>query len=247
MNDTIKVNRPAPLKNVASFAALLEQLVERRLDLPGMACFHGPSGYGKTKSAVYGANRYRAAYVECGQFTTARSLLSAILKELGIARPRGTVTDMIEEAVRLMAGDVRRPLIIDEAHHVAHKRFVDVLRELHDKSLAPVILIGEETLPKQLEAFERVHNRMLEWVAALPCDEDDFRLLAKACVPGVKIAEDLAQAILAGTRGNTRRIIVNLARAEKLAAINGTDTVDLSQFGGTAAIVGTSAPAPRRH
>lgn len=245
MAESQYVNRPAPLKNVAAFSGLISKVVERRPGLPGLACFHGPSGLGKTKSAIFGANAYRAAYVECGQLTTARSLLISILKEIGVTKPRGTATDMIDEAVSILATDRHRPLIIDEAHHVAHKRFVDVFREMHDKSLAPIILIGEETLPKQLEAHERVHNRMLDWVAALPCDEDDFALLIESVCPKVGIKADLASAMLEKTRGNTRRLVVNIAKAEEIAAAEGLDTVDLKAFGGLDAIVGVRAPAPR--
>lgn len=245
MADQHPVNRPAALRNVAAFSTLITKVVERRPDLTGMACFYGHSGLGKTKSAIYGANMYRACYVECGQFTTARSLMISILKEIGVAAPRGTITDMIEEAVKILAGDRRRPLIVDEAHHVAHKRFVDLLRELHDKSLAPVILIGEETLPKQLEAFERVHNRMLDWVPAQPCDQEDFGRLARVYCPGLEIAPDLAKAILAATRGNTRRIVVNLASAQEAAQAKGSTTIDLAGFGGTGALIGSSAPSRR--
>ncbi len=242
MTETARIHKPAPLKNVAAFSTMLQRVVERRRDLPGLACFFGPSGLGKTKSAIYGANKYHAAYVECGQFTTAKSLLVAILKELGQSRPRGTVTDLIDEAIMLMIGQPDRPLIVDEAHHVAHKRFVDLLRELHDKSLAPVILIGEETLPKQLEGFERVHNRMLEWVRALPCDEEDFRLLAKSALPAISLAPDLIAAILQATGGNTRRIVVNLAKAEEQAKLTGSSSLDLAGFGGMAGMVSSSAP-----
>lgn len=246
MQNTLSVNRPAPLKNVAAFSTLINRVVERRPDLPGMATFFGPSGLGKTKSAVYGANAYRAVYVECDQFTTAKSLLSMILRELGVTSPRGTVSDLIEEAVLRMSADVKRPVIVDEAHHIAHRKFVDVLRTLHDKSMAPVILIGEETLPKQLEAFERVHNRMLDWVAAVPLDLDDFKHLTKVCCPQIAIADDLAEAILTETRGNTRRVVVNLARVEEMARQNGADHLDLSGFGGASALVGGKAPMPRR-
>ncbi|MCF1744654.1 AAA family ATPase [Paradevosia shaoguanensis] len=239
------VNRPAPLKNVAAFTTLIQTVVERRADLPGLACFYGKSGLGKTKAAIYGANKYRAVYVECGQFTSARSLLRQILQEVGVQNPRGTVTELIEDAVRILVSQAERPLIVDEAHWIAHKRFVDVLRELHDKSTVPVILIGEETLPKQLETFERVHNRILSWVQAYPCDLEDFTLLAGSVCAGVKIAGDLAQAIIEATTGNTRRIVVNLAAAEQKANQLGVGTLDLATFGGRQAIIGSRAPSPR--
>lgn len=243
MHSSPTVDKPAPLKNVAIFTTLISKVVERRPDLPGLACFYGPSGYGKSRSAVYGANSYRAAYVECDQFTTAKSLLEQILKELGTVRPRGTVPNLIEQAVLHLAADPRRPLIIDEAHHVAHKRFIDLVRTLHDKSTAPVILIGEETLPKALEAHERVHNRILDWQAAIPCDREDFLILARASFPKLKLSEPLIAKILGETRGNTRRILVNLAKAEEVASQNGLETVDEVAFGRP---VGSFAPAPRR-
>lgn len=246
MNLPLNVNRPAPLKNVAAFSTLLEKMVHRDGDLPGLGCFFGPSGWGKTKSAVYGANRYRAAYVECGQFTTARSLISNILTELGEPKPRGSIEDMKNRAIMIMAGDIRRPVIVDEAHFVASKRFVDVLRELSDKSGAPVILIGEETLPSALETFERVHNRVLEWLPAQPCDAEDFAHLAAQRCRGIRIEPDLAAAILDITRFNTRRIVVNLSKISDHSQHTGLTVIDLATFGGVDAIIRPKQHAARR-
>lgn len=247
MADYTNVNRAAPLRNVAAFSTLLTKMVDRDGDLPGLACFYGPSGWGKTKSAVYGANRYRATYVECGQFTTARSLLENILVERGNRHPRGSIETMKTQAVEMMAAEPERPLIVDEAHWIAQKRYVDLLREISDKSGAAVVLIGEEMLPQALERFERVHNRVLEWVAAQPCDATDFALLAKVRCPLLTIAPDLAQAILERTEGNTRRIVVNLKKAEEVAQHTGETTLTLDRFGGPQAIVGRASLQPRRY
>ena len=233
MSELYNVNKAAPLRNVAAFSILIKEVVERDLALPGLAVFSGPSGYGKTKAAIKGANAYQAAYVECDQLTTARSLLKQILAELGVQRPTGTATDMMSEAIKLMAGDIRRPLIVDEVHHIA------------DKSMAPIILIGEETLPKQLEAFERVHNRILSWVQAQPCDSDDFGHLARMLCPNVKLAPDLALALIQTTRGNTRRIAINLSQIDQRAKREGLKEIDLAGFGGSAAIRTGQAPARR--
>lgn len=246
MNELSKVNRPAPLKNVAAFSTLLAKMVDREPDLPGLAVFSGPSGFGKSKSAVYGANKYRAAYVECGLYTTARALLSQILIELGEQRPRGSIEDMKSEAIMLLAANPRRPLIIDEAHFIAAKRFVDLVRELSDKSGAPAVMIGEEMLPAHLEQFERVHNRVLEWLQAMPCDADDFQKLTVHRCPGVEIAPDLAAAMLEKTRGNTRRIVINLTKVIELSRVQGLKLVDLAGFGGVGAIEGASKFTPRK-
>lgn len=248
MTEFVNVNRAAPLKNVAAFTTLLDRMVGRNdPDLPGLACFFGPSGYGKTKSAIYGANRYRAAYVECGQFTTARSLLSNLLVELGEPKPKGTIEELLTRAIMFMVANPRRPVIVDEAHFVASKRFVDLLRELSDKSGAAVIMIGEELLPRHLENFERVHNRVLEWLPAVPCDAEDFALLAQSRLKKLRLAPDLAAEILKRTDGNTRRIVVNLAKAEDIAQLNNWSEIDLAGFGGPGAIVAKASMTPRAY
>lgn len=246
MTAHFNVNRAAPLKNVVAFSTLLNKMVDRDGDLPGLGVFYGPSGWGKTKAAIYGSQRHRAKYVECGQFTTARSLLSNILLELGDPRPRGSIEDLKTRAVMIMAGDPKKPLIIDEAHFIASKRFIDLLREISDKSGAPVIMIGEEMLPATLELFERVHNRVLEWLPALPCDADDMVQLVRARCSGIKLGADLSEAILEKTKGNTRRIVTNLVAVEEMAKVTGKTEIDLASFGGVEAIQGVTKFSPRR-
>ena len=235
MTPTIKVNDAAPLRNVAAFMTLMNRMVDRDLDLPGLAVFYGRSGWGKTKAGMMAAVRHRAIYVECGKFTTAKDLMTLILEELGVENPRGSISRMLWQAIELMAAE-RRPLIVDEAHFIAVKGFVDLLREISDKATATVILIGEEKLPADLEAHERVHNRVLEWLPAVPCDASDFKLLAATRCRGLEIAPDLADSILQDTKGNTRRIVINLSKAQQAAQLKGVTRVDLAAFGGRDAI-----------
>jgi hypothetical protein len=47
----------APLRNVGLFGELVDKVQRRAQHLPGLACFYGHSGYGKTRSAVLAANR----------------------------------------------------------------------------------------------------------------------------------------------------------------------------------------------
>lgn len=237
------VKRTAPLKNVVAFNSLVKKLINREPDMPGIGVFYGRSGLGKTKSAIYGASTSRAVYLEVGQYTTARTLMRAILIELGEPRPKGCVDEMISQAIFRLAADPSRPLIVDEAHWIAAKRFIDVLRELHVKSRAPVIMIGEEMLPANLEVYERVHNRILDWVAAQPCDLDDTRTLARAYCAGLQVRDDLLEEICTRVAGNTRRIVVNLARVVEEAKKAGRAAIGLADY--DVALISThKAPGP---
>jgi hypothetical protein len=236
----------APLRNVRIFAELVQLLVSADRSLPRMGCFFGPSGYGKSQSAIWAVDKHEAIYVECGQYTTAKSLLGDILHDLGVNKPKGTIIDLQNQAIELMYQTPERPLLIDECHYVADRSFINVVGEICRKSGAPVLLIGEETLPQKLERFERVHNYVLDWQPAQPTDQSDFKQLLNVTFADLKISDELGAAILKATGGNTRRICVNLAKAREVAKLNRNETVTLELFGGYGAINVAKSFRPRR-
>lgn len=221
----MKTGNLAPLKNVVLFRGLVDRVIKRAPHLPGMACFFGHSGYGKTFSAASTANRVKAFYVEVGETWTRRTLADHIITELGLTA-RGNIGDRVALIVDRLQEDPTRPLIIDEADFVVKKGMVDLVREIHDKSQCPVILIGEELLPQKLQAYERAHNRMLDWVAAQPCDLDDAQHLARLYAPGLAISDDLLKSLVRASDGRARRICVNLERLREEAMTQGRKAMD---------------------
>lgn len=219
----------APLANVTLFAELAERVVSRNRNLPGMAVWYGPSGYGKTKSATYGANQFRAFYIECGSTWTQAKFCRALLGELGLP-PKGTVADMVERAIGALKAS-RRPLIIDEFDHVVARKYVDLVREIHDQSGAAILLIGEELLPHKLQQFERFHNRVLDWQPAQPCDVRDASQLAQMFAPGIAIGADLLARIVTVSSGRPRRIAVNLDRVREYCELEGLTAIDAARWG----------------
>lgn len=166
----------AQLRNVGLFAEAMTAAITRPAHLPGLMAFHGPSGYGKTFAATYGANVHRAFYIEARSSWTRRALCVAILREIGL-EPKQRVYEMQEQIAAALAAS-QRPLILDEADHVLAAGAIEIIRDIFESSGAVVALIGEERLPQKLRAVERVHNRVLRWVAAVPSDLADARALA---------------------------------------------------------------------
>lgn len=232
-----------PLKNVANFMALTMRLIEREPHLPGFGVCHGPSGYGKTYASIFAQNKTRAVRVEVGESWTRKTFLKALLFELGV-QARGTISDMADQAKATLGDDPRRPLIVDEADKLVDKGMVELLREIGDVAGCPVILIGEERLPAKLVQHECVHNRVLDWMPAQPCDLDDAAALAAALCPRITVAPDLLDDIRKQSDGRARRIVVNLARVTELARNRGLSTIDRAAWGGTAFFT-SKAPAPR--
>ncbi len=243
LNQDAAVRGPIATANVAAFMMLATKLIERDPNVSGIGVFYGPSGYGKTYASIFAQNKTRALRVEVGDYWTKKTLLKAILAEAGQVG-RGTIADMAEEVIHLLGDQPSRPLIIDEGDRVVDKGMIEMIRTLHDGSSAPVILIGEERLPVKMEPIERVHGRVLDWVAAQPADLDDAQQLAASICRGLTIADDLLAAIVDKSGGSARRIVTNLVKAGELARNRGTKSLDLAGWGPEAYFVGR-APKPR--
>lgn len=234
----------APLRNVAALLGLIDRVQNRVSGLPGMATFYGPSGRGKSTAATYAENELGAVHIEVQPLWRAKNLLAGIAGHLEIAKPARTAAAIFEQVADAL-GRVQRPLLIDEADRLMRDDMVEVVRGLYEASSAPIILIGEEELPVKLMRWERVHGRMLDWVAVQPADMMDLNQLAAIYAPGIELAEDLKAAVLDSSRRSHRYVSNNLARIAEHALTRGltrvsrADCAKLKWFSG-------EPPAPRR-
>jgi len=219
----------APLTNCVAFDALLERVTSRHKNLPAMAAFCGLAGDGKTTSATYGANKHRAYYVEVGSSWTLAKFCRSLSIELGIPA-KGTIADMIDGIIGSLA-HTQRPLIIDEFDHVVNRKYVENIREIHDKSGAAIVLIGEEELPFKLQRWERFHSRVLDWERSQPCDLKDAQILAKIYASGISLDDDLLAQVVEQTGGNTRRVSVSLYTMREQATLQGWKKIDVATWG----------------
>ena len=185
----------------------------------------------------------QAVRVQMKSTWTPRKLCQVILQEMG-QRPVKTVCDMVEQICEQLAVlDV--PLLIDEADCLVKHKMVELARDMHEGSGAPVILIGEERLPQKLTKWERVHGRMLDWTAAQPGTLADLVHLAGIYAPNVTLGDAIKKAIDEASRGSIRRICTNLEQVAEFAATRGLQEVDLDHWKGRNFFEGI-APQPRR-
>jgi hypothetical protein len=120
---------------------------------------------------------------------------------------------------------------------------LDTLRDIHDTSNVPVILIGHEGTERRLVHRAQLARRISEWVEFRPLDKEDARILANT-VAEVDIADDLLADLHAQSKGSTGLMTVGLARIESMAKANGWKTVDADQWQGRAFFLG-NAPKNR--
>lgn len=232
LDGTTATGSIAPLRNVALFAELVERVLGRSPELPGLATLHGPSGYGKSFASLYVCNKFRAYRVQVKSVWTRKKLCAAILEEMGI-QAAGTIPDMVDQIGNELSLS-RRPLIIDEADFLVSKGLIEIVRDIYESSqgAASIILVGEENLPSSLKRWERVHGRMLDWVAAQPASRADAKHLAQLYCKGTEIADDLLDDLFQKSAHSVRRICVNLDRVREQAATKGKRKMSRADFDG---------------
>ncbi|MCH4893401.1 AAA family ATPase [Sphingomonas sp. SFZ2018-12] len=204
---------------------------------PRLSVLFGPSGYGKSVAAAFTAVRTRAVYVEAKSVWTQRSILEAIAKELGIARLERTAPGLFQQIVDHLIANPS-PLIIDEMDYLVKRQAVDLIRDIHDATRVGIMMIGMESLPSKLRAWEQFHNRIVEFTQAQPASVEDGTKLRDHYCTAVQVADDLVELIVDRCHGVTRRIVNNLKAVEREALEEGIGAVDRDWWGGRAIVTG---------
>lgn len=231
----------APLTNVALCLGTLRRAIDRPRHLPGIVVFYGPSGYGKSTAASVATIKHRACYVQARSSWTRKAAHEAICKGLNL-RPGKTLAEMSDQIAEELALS-GRPLLVDEVDYLVEKGTIEIIRDIYEASGAPIMLIGEENLPNALKRWERFHGRVLDWCPAQPASMEDARALCKLHVTRTDIADDLLQRVYTEAAGSVRRVCVNLAKIEEIAATEGRTEIDLAAWGARALYTGD---APKR-
>lgn len=216
----------AMIANIVQCRIALERATERSANLPGLVCFYGPSGWGKSLSSNYICNDKRGYYVQVKSIWSKKVLLQKILGEMGIKAAQ-TTGEMLDQVCDQLSAS-GRPLVIDEMDHIVDKKAVELVRDIYEGSQAPILIIGEEQLPQKLKKWERFHGRILAFVQAKPVSEDDARQLAGVYAPGIDVGGDLLKKLVAESHGSVRRVCVNLDMVREQAVNFGVDKVDLA-------------------
>jgi hypothetical protein len=107
---------------------------------------------------------------------------------------------------------------------------LETLRDIHDLSEMPVVLVGMEGIERRLVHRQQLARRISQWVEFLPADLEDAGILAQTMC-SVKIADDLLQALHPEAKGSMRLMAVGLARIQALGRANGWTSVDADQWG----------------
>ena len=229
-------NKLAITKNVSALALAYEGLATRDFGVPGMCLVHGYSGAGKTTAVTWQVNRTRGVYVRATSQWTPSTMLGCVMREVGAA-PLQRRQAMLDHIVDQLAAG-QRPLFVDEADYLLKNGdMLEVLRDIHDLSHVPVVLIGMQGIDKRLVHKPQLARRLSHWVEFLPSDLEDARTLAST-ICEVEIDDELLARLHAEAKGSIGLMTVGLARIEQLGKANGWKLVSADQWGDRKLFIG---------
>ena len=240
-------NKIVPVGNVMRMAEACRALLARAAGMPGMGLCFGASGLGKTTAVAWLAVREHGVYVRARATSTPTSLLDQIGKELGLALKQRV--DLKVDAIVEKLAQTGRPLFIDEADYVVGKdgenRLSNTVRDLHDLSTVPVILIGMGQIDRRINNSPQLAGRMAQVVEFQLCTPADARKLADELCE-VQVADDLLHSITDRAGGSIRLVTVGLARVEQYAVKRGLKQIALADWPkGEAFFLGDGMPGKR--
>lgn len=234
----------AIVKNVVRLRDAFDTLTNRNSGIPGMGLIHGATGYGKTTAVAWLVNQVNGVYVRAGANWTPSAMLGAILRELGASRLSTGAAAMVDYIVEQLA-QAGRPLFVDEADYLFsyNARMLETLRDIHDTSGSPVVMIGMEGIERKLVHRKQLARRISQWVEFLPADLDDARVVAET-VCEVQLTDDLLEHVHTETKGSVGLMVVGMARIESLAKTNGWKKVDVEKWGNRQLFLSRAPRAP---
>lgn len=219
----------ARTNNINKFVSAMTRLLKREDGIPGMGLIYGEPGLGKTRAALWWCAQDNSVFIRTKKLMSGRWLLEEIVAELGEAPMRRT-SDLFRQAVDQL---LERPrlLFIDEADYLAHDALViETLRDLHDTTGTPLILIGMDQADKKLMRFKHLFDRFSEIVRFHPLTKEDIKAIAEQMCE-VKLSED-AIAYIHSNANRFRRVVVWLYKAEAIARANSIKEVEMKHLQG---------------
>ena len=209
--------------NVKRFITMMNNLQNRAEGVPGMGLVYGEPGLGKTQTINWWAFKNNAILVRCTQLMTARWLLTEILDEMGELSGY-KISDCFKLVVRNLLVNPQI-IIVDEVDYLTvDSRAVETLRDIHDKTNVPIILVGMINAKSRLKKFNHLYDRLSEIVKFEKFSKADIKTIVQE-LSKVEMT-DCAIRYIYTNLNRFRQIVKVINKAEIIAKANGLNSID---------------------
>lgn len=219
--------KTAITKSIKKYLVAMGALEDRNSRSERMCLLWGLSGAGKTTATAYVVNQVHGVFIRAQKIWTMTGMLGAMCESLGgkQVRNRQPMFDFIVKQLKTK----KQSLFIDEADYL-DENLIEVVRDIHDLSKRPIVLIGMDKLRHGLLVNERFMRRITQEIVFGPIDMQDAReVCTEVCE--VKVADNLLERLHAEADGNVGLIYNGLKAIEALAKRNQMESVDLEAWG----------------
>ncbi len=209
-------------KNVKKFVALMEEVKQLPANIPKIVLVFGEYGLGKSETIKWWTFKNDCIYVRANQGMTSRWLLSEIAEELGEEPYWHT-----QETFELIENYLRQNpkiIIVDEIDYLIEKHTVETLRDLHDRTGCPIVLVGMGAADKKLTRYPHLVDRLYKTLKFEQFNSEDITEILQQ-ITNLEFTPDAINYL--ATRTNQFRQLVKLInKIEKLSETNKIDEID---------------------
>lgn len=211
-------------KNVKQLISMMNRLREREDGVPGMGVVYGEPGLGKTQAIKWWAFKNDAILIRCNQMMSARWLLKEILDYMSEIKPY-SISDSFDEIIRNLIL-TPRVLIVDEIDYLTmdKNKSIEILRDIHDKTNVPVVLVGITNAHSRLKKFSHLYDRLSEIVKFERFSKADIKTIVKE-LSEIELT-DCAIKYIYSNLNRFRQIVKVINQAETIAKANGLSSID---------------------
>lgn len=203
---------------------MMNNLQNRAEGVPGMALVYGEPGLGKTQVIKWWAFKNDAILIRCNQMMSARWLLKEILDYMSEIKPY-SISDSFDEVIRNLVL-TPRVLIVDEVDYltIEKNKLIEILRDIHDKTNVPVVLVGMTSAHSRLKKFSHLYDRLSEIVKFERFSKADIKTIVKE-LSEIEMT-DCAIKYIYSNLNRFRQIVKVINKAETIAKANGLSSID---------------------
>lgn len=205
-------------KNVRAFVALAEKLKNAPSNVPKIGLVYGEPGLGKTNTILWWSLKQDAVLVTAANGMSRIWFLKTLVTELG-EEPKKRAYELFDQAVTKL---IEHPqiLIVDEVDYLVDStRAIETVRDLHDRTGIPVLLVGMGVADKKLKRYKHLYDRLLGIYKFVPFDLEDVKKIVTTLCE-VPVDDDVIE-IIAKNANRLRQIVIYILKIEELAQTNG--------------------------
>lgn len=230
--------------NYGRFTSGIQAIERRGAKEAGMMLVHGSPGFGKSHIVEHWAAETGAVFLRANVDWTPKYFLLELAKTLRLDAG-GTAQALFGRILESVV-ERQQPIVIDEAEFTLRDKAVvlEKVRDLSDRAEVTVVLIGMEKIASDLSKHKQIYSRIGQVVEFKASTVED---VAFACgtLAEVRMTPAMVAEVHRLSSGRMREVLNIIAEIERVAQVNGLETVDVADMKGVPLSFDWQARAPK--